>query len=430
MYWGAANTSHTFYAYYPYTAGSAASTAVPVSLASAQTQSSADNSAHIGALDFMVATPVTVNSPGIAQIGNTEVHLSYNHLFTVLEFQIKGTGALKAIKLVGTDNPVAFSGGTIDITQTPPATGVAYTIANQTGTTTQAVVTLTSAATLSATNTDTKVYMVINPGTQTGNCLIGLSADGTAWTYISKAAPTGGFLRGEKYVVSIDQLTAGAAPSGSPIDADGNAYRIVTIGTQEWMAENLKTTKYNDGTAITNVTVDATWAALNTEAYCWNNNDLNNKPIYGALYNWYAVNTGKLCPTGWHMPSDGEWTTLTTYLTNNGYGYGGSGNDIAKSMAFKSGWTSDANPGYVGNDQTSNNASGFSAVPAGMRYDNNGVFEVVGYGGYWWSSTGGTGTNGAATTSAFYRPLYSDWDQVATSNSRMKTGLSVRCIKD
>jgi len=96
-------------------------------------------------------------------------------------------------------------------------------------------------------------------------------------------------------------------------DGDNNNYPVVKIGTQTWMAENLKTTKYSDGNVIPNVT-DGTWSTLTTPAYCWYNNDATNKPTYGALYNWYTVNTGKLCPTGWYMPADAEWTTLTTYV--------------------------------------------------------------------------------------------------------------------
>lgn len=426
MYWGAATTSHTFYAYYPYSAGSAASSVVPVTLPATQTQSEANNSDHIGAFDFLVATPKTVISPANTNQVANEVNLSYNHLFTILEFQIKGSGTLKAVKLLGTSNPLAFSGGTINIGQSPPATDVAYTLAIQTGATTQATVTLTSTATLDAT-TATTVYMVIKPGTQTGNCLIGLSSDGTTWNYISQAAPTGGFLRGKKYVVNINKELA-----ASLVDQDGNNFGIVTIGTQTWMAENLKTTKYNDGNGIPLVTDGTAWKNLGTPGYCWNNNDATTyKNAYGAFYNWFTVETGKLCPTGWHVPTHAEWTTFTTYLTDNGYGYGGSGVDIAKSMASQSGWTSDIHPGYVGNDQTSNNASGFTAVAAGMRYSSDGIFEAVGYGGYWWSSTGGTGTNGAATTSAFYRPLYSDWDQVAPNYNFLKqAGVSVRCLMD
>ncbi len=98
-------------------------------------------------------------------------------------------------------------------------------------------------------------------------------------------------------------------------DGDGNIYETVTIGTQVWLTENLKATKYNDGTSIQFVTDNTLWATLSTPAYCWYNNDGGNyKDIYGGLYNWWAVNTGKLCPTGWHVPSDGEWTTLTSTL--------------------------------------------------------------------------------------------------------------------
>ncbi|MEI7831366.1 MAG: hypothetical protein WCI31_16425, partial [Prolixibacteraceae bacterium] len=125
----------------------------------------------------MVATPVTVTSPAEPGMVSSAVNLIYNHLFTVLEFQIKGTGSLKAVKLVGTSNPVAFSSGSIDITQTTPATGVAFALASLTGATIQATVTLTTPATLNN-STATSVYMVINPGAQTGTCLIGLS-DGT-----------------------------------------------------------------------------------------------------------------------------------------------------------------------------------------------------------------------------------------------------------
>ncbi len=98
-------------------------------------------------------------------------------------------------------------------------------------------------------------------------------------------------------------------------DIDGNVYNAVTIGTQVWMVENLKTTKYNDGNAISNVTDDAEWHSLTTDAYCWyDNNPSTYKADYGAMYNWYAVKTGKLCPTGWHVPLDAEWTILVSFF--------------------------------------------------------------------------------------------------------------------
>jgi len=415
MYWGAASTSHTFYAYYPYTAGSAASSVVPVSLATAQTQSAAGNNAHIGALDFMIATPVTVTSPANTNAIANEVHLKYNHLFTVLEFQIKGSGTLKAVKLSGS-NTLAFSGGTIDITQATPAAGAAYTLASQTGTATQAVVTLTTPATLTSTNADTKVYMVINPGTQTGNCLIGVSSDGTTWKYISKTALSGGFLRGNKYVVSVDAATA-----TDPVDdIDGNTYTTVTIGTQVWMAQNLKTTKYNDGSNIPNVTGNTAWGALSTGAYCDYDNTSSNSTTYGRLYNWYAVdnnastkvasNGGKnICPVGWHVSTDAEWTTLSTYL---------GGTSVAGGKLKESGtahWTT-PNPGAT-------NESGFTALPGGYRYYDGTYFSGIGSYGYWWSSS----PDGVF---ADIRYIYYNNSNITRSYNNLKFGHSVRCVKD
>jgi hypothetical protein len=102
---------------------------------------------------------------------------------------------------------------------------------------------------------------------------------------------------------------------GSVKDIDDNSYVTKKIGNQVWMAENLKTTKYNDGSAIPLVTDNTGWVNLTTDAYCWYSNDPGTYGnTYGALYNWYAINTGKLCPEGWHLPGEDEWTTLSTYL--------------------------------------------------------------------------------------------------------------------
>ncbi|MDD4729737.1 MAG: FISUMP domain-containing protein, partial [Dysgonamonadaceae bacterium] len=117
-------------------------------------------------------------------------------------------------------------------------------------------------------------------------------------------------------------------------DIDDNVYHTVTIGTQVWMVENLKTTKYNDGTSIPLVSDGTAWSNLATPGYCFYNNDAANKSTYGALYNWFTVNTNKLAPTGWHVPTDAESTTLENYLIANGFNYDGTttGNKIAKSM--------------------------------------------------------------------------------------------------
>ncbi len=174
-------------------------------------------------------------------------------------------------------------------------------------------------------------------------------------------------------------------------DKDGNVYNTVTIGTQVWFKENLKVTQYNDGTAIPLVTDTHTWEYHTTPGYCWYNNDATtNKNTCGGLYNWYAVNTGKLCPTGWHVPSDEEWTTMENYLIANGYNYDGTttGNRYAKAMASATGWTTSTSKGAVGNADypTYRNKSGFTAVPSGYR-GNYALFIEIGYKSYLWSST-------------------------------------------
>lgn len=202
MYWNG-KYAHYFYAYYPYNSShTGASTAVPISLAAEQTQSEANNSDHIGALDFMVATPVTAT--GTSGATTSGVNFKYNHVFTVIEFQVQGTGTLKAIRLQSPESsPIAFDGGTIDITKSAEV-GAAYTIASKTGTSDIVSITLSTAITLS--DTPQSVYMVINSTIQTGVYTLGQSADGTTWNNtflnIGRAAPSGGFKRGNKYVRS------------------------------------------------------------------------------------------------------------------------------------------------------------------------------------------------------------------------------------
>jgi uncharacterized protein (TIGR02145 family) len=190
------------------------------------------------------------------------------------------------------------------------------------------------------------------------------------------------------------------------------------------MAENLKTTKLNDNTAIPLVTENIAWEALATPGYCWYNNEAATyKALYGALYNWFSVGTGKLCPAGWHVPSDAEWIILTDYLTNNGYGYQGSGDDIGKALAAKSGWETTETPGTVGNDQASNNSSGFTAYPVGARTI---AWQFGGFGahGFWWSAT----ENG--DSSAWYRALSNSNSDLVRGSPLKKDGYSVRCLKD
>lgn len=415
MYWGAANSSHTFYAYYPWTSGTSASTVVPISLPSAQTQSAAGSNAHIGSLDFMVATPVTVTSP--TETGATSgVNLKYNHLFTVLEFQIKqssGNGTITKVKLTSPTTNLSLTSGTINITQSTPGEGVAYTIAGGTGSK-EITLTITGGVTPTADYATTpKIYMVILPGDFSAESMtIGLEYQNSG--FFESTFKTGkAFERGKKYIVQMDVPTV--------TDGDGNAYGTVTIGTQTWMASNLKTTKYNDGTDITYVTDNSTWGGRTQGAYCWYNNDASTyKATYGALYNWYAVdnnastkvasNGGKnICPVGWHVPTDAEWTTLTDYL---------GGLSVAGDKLKETGTTH-----WISNTAATN-SSGFTALPGGNRKYDGWGYVSLGTSGRWWCS------NPSGTDSAIFRYMTNSGSNVPNSPGIRSFGNSVRCVKD
>jgi len=192
-------------------------------------------------------------------------------------------------------------------------------------------------------------------------------------------------------------------------DVDGNKYNTVKIGKQTWMKENLKTTKFNDGTGIPILTNNRKWIKLRTPSYCYyDNNAAKYKSTYGALYNWYAVNTYKLCPEGWHVPSDAEWQVLVYYL---------GGDDIAGGKMKEAGTKHWESP----NEAT--NESGFSALPGGYRF-SYGDFGNQGYNEIWWSSaeydSGG----------AWYRGLGCSESVVYRGYGYKEYGFSVRCLRD
>lgn len=192
-------------------------------------------------------------------------------------------------------------------------------------------------------------------------------------------------------------------------DIDGNVYHTVTIGSQVWMVENLKTTRNNDGTAIHHVTSDTEWTLLTTPAYCWYNNDLSNKNPYGALYNWYAVNTGKLAPTGWHVPSDAEFAILSSYL---------GGESVSGGKLKELGTTHWASPNLG-----ATNEFGFTALPGGYRAEN-GEFIYIGRGGNWWSSSQ------HAYENSWYVGISYEYIGTGRGADLKGRGFSVRCVKD
>jgi uncharacterized protein (TIGR02145 family) len=209
-------------------------------------------------------------------------------------------------------------------------------------------------------------------------------------------------------------------------EIDSNVYKTVTIGTQVWMAENLKTVRYLNGDTI-GTTIPATLdiTTENAPKYQWAyDGDESKVATYGRLYTWYTVTDSRnICPTGWHVPSDAEWTSLIDYLKNNGYGYGGNGTDITKSLAATFGWTPNSISGNVGNDQTSNNRSGFTAFPGGYRY-GSGLFNGFGSYGYWWSATE------VYATTAWYHSLSDNRNEVYRDSSSKLNGISVRCLRN
>jgi uncharacterized protein (TIGR02145 family) len=201
------------------------------------------------------------------------------------------------------------------------------------------------------------------------------------------------------------------APKTTPSVSLNEEYDFPTvkIGDQVWMAENLKTDKYNDGTNIPLVTDSTAWSNLTTPGYCWYKNDTSNKKLFGALYNWYTVNTGKLCPKGWHVPTDADWTILTTFL---------GGESTGGSKLKESGIINWASPNSEATDET-----GFRALPGGYRFFSGTFLNKSSY-GFWWSSSENF------TSSAWLRGMYYNSSEVSSLSFSKSNGFSVRCVRD
>ena len=220
----------------------------------------------------------------------------------------------------------------------------------------------------------------------------------------------------------VDLLEAKVAELEGVLDVNQNRYEIVTVGTQTWMAENLKTICYNDSTLIPIISNTGEWTTASTNsspASCWYNNNGANQDSYGLLYNWYTINSStngnkNVCPTGWHVPTDGEWDILRDYLDSSASG----NNNVAGGKIKEAGlahWDS-PNTGAT-------NESALRGIPGGFR-DFLGTFNNIGTTGLWWSST----TDTPSEAKLRYTNLNSEtlFGTVFDKGS----GLSVRCIKD
>ena len=240
---------------------------------------------------------------------------------------------------------------------------------------------------------------------------------------------------GERFITgspAVDQTyyfhyTGDPCP-GTPFvtDIEGNVYNTVQIGNQCWMKENLKTTTYQNGTAIPYVTDASAWSNLTTGAYVWYDNDNSWKDKYGALYNWFTtVDPNGLCPTGWHVPTNDEWTDLTDYLGGTDSPHG---NELKSCRQVNSplggGCNTNEHPRWHEyNDEWGTDDYGFSGFPGGHRY-STGNYEGIGYIGYWWSSTEVSSANG------WGRFLNYFLGSVGENDSPMQAGFAVRCLRD
>jgi uncharacterized protein (TIGR02145 family) len=238
-------------------------------------------------------------------------------------------------------------------------------------------------------------------GTGTGtysSSITGLTAN-TTYHVRAYATNAAGTSYGSDRTFTTDPLTV--------VDKDGNSYTVIRIGTQVWMKENLKTTTFSDNASIPSVTDATAWSNLTTPGYCLYGNNAANKNIYGALYNWYAVNTAKLCPTGWHVPTDDDCIALESYL-------GGTAGGKLK----ETGTTHWASPNTGATDEVD-----FKALPGGLRSEA-GTFQFITNYGFWWTSSGYSSHN------EWYRELEYNTDNNVRYFKDDNNGMSVRCIKD
>lgn len=197
--------------------------------------------------------------------------------------------------------------------------------------------------------------------------------------------------------------------TGTVTDIDGNGYNTVTIGTQVWLKENLKTTRYNNGDPIPEVADGTEWINLTSGAYCHYDNDVSYTATYGLLYNWYTVtDLRKICPAGWHVPSNDEWTTLINFA---------GGEDVAGGKLKEKGTIH-----WSGSNTEATDEYGFTALPAGYRLGAN--FDPPGYYAVWWSSTE------KDLSDAWIIDLISSTTKSYIEAAYKRSGNSVRCIKD
>jgi uncharacterized protein (TIGR02145 family) len=261
-------------------------------------------------------------------------------------------------------------------------------------------------------------YTITGTPSTSGTASFAISLGGQSCT-LTRTVTSGTVAGITAHICGATNVHNGAVTYGTMTDQEGTQYRTVTIGTQTWMAENLRTTKYRNNTPILNLTNGFEWTSNTTGAYCSYLNRTTNDCPYGKLYNWYAVNnTNQLCPIGWHVPTDAEWNVLIANLDPS---YDptiiGSQSTTAGGNMKSTGTQYWLSPNFG-----ATNSSGFSGLPGGYR-DSDGPFVAIGENGIWWSSTK------RSTTIAWFLLSYSVGG-VTRGVANEAEGFSVRCLRD
>ena len=232
-------------------------------------------------------------------------------------------------------------------------------------------------------------------------------------------------------VILIQSCKKDKAATFEVFDADGNGYNSVKIGNQTWLTENLKTTKYNNGDLIeTTPLIKQDVSNELMPKYQWSYyGDESNAAVYGRLYTWFAATDSRhVCPTGWHVSTNNDWTVLENYLIANGYNYDSTliDNKIGKSLASDKLWNNSSREGAIGNTDypAYRNKSGFTALPGGVR-SSAGMYSDIGNAGSWWTSTE------IDSSFAWVRNMFSSNNFInRIGNLKADLAMSVRCVSD
>jgi uncharacterized protein (TIGR02145 family) len=361
----------------------------------------------------------TSNGTGTGSFTSALTGLTAGTLYHVRAYATNSAGTAYGNEITFTTNPVVIPSLT-----TTAVTSITLTAAVSGGTITSDGGGNITAKGVAVSTSPIPTILGPSDGTGTASYVSNMTGLTNSTTYYVRAYATNS--AGTGYGNQLVFTTAVA-------DNDGHTYATVTIGTQIWMAENLKTTKLTTGTAIPEITDNTAWTTQIVPAYSMYDNDPANNTKYGLIYNWLAVGTTNLCPTGWHVPSDGEYKTLESFLGMSSVdldGYGFRGTNQGTQLKNTTGWK----PGYNGT-----NTSGFSALPGGYRKGLDGTFtgidgaDGIGLLTYLWTST----EDGTPATKAWYRRL-DGWDGVTVVENAQVfrdavtkvAGKYVRCVKD